>query len=55
MSEYLCPAFCWWDIPAFLLRVMALLIFGVQHRNLKKKEKDLEDQISTLYVDDMIR
>lgn len=47
--------FCWWDIPALIILIAVIAVFAVKHRNLKKEEKELEDQLSGTYAKDAIR
>lgn len=46
--------FCWWDIPALIVLIVVIVAFAVKHHNMKKEEKDLEDQLSELYADDTV-
>ena len=45
--------FCWWDIPAAIALIAVIVVFIVKHREAKRIEKDLEDEISELYTDDV--
>lgn len=47
-------AFCWWDLPALIILVAVIVAFAVKNHNMKKEEKDLEDQLSELYTDDTV-
>lgn len=47
--------FCWWDIPALIVLIVVIVGFAVKHHNMKKEEKDLEDQLSDLYADDTVQ
>lgn len=46
--------FCWLDLLALLilLAVIVVVVFGVRNRDLKKQQKDLEDQLDDLYSGD---
>lgn len=46
--------FCWWDIPALIILIVVVAVFVWKHHDMKKQEKDLEDQISELYTDDTV-
>ncbi|MGC4020356.1 MAG: hypothetical protein QM793_14780 [Muricomes sp.] len=46
--------FCWWDIPALIILIVVIAAFAVKHHNMKKEEKDLEDQLSELYADETV-
>ena len=52
--EHTVLGFCWWDIPALIVLIAVIAVFVVKHRDMKKQEKDLEDQISELYTDDTV-
>lgn len=47
-------AFCWLDLLAFILLLAIVVVFAVKHRNMKKEQKDLEDQLSNLYAGDSV-
>lgn len=44
--------FCWWDIPALIVLLVVIVVFLVKRHEMKKEEKDLEDQLSALYAED---
>lgn len=46
--------FCWWDFPALIVLIVVIAAFAVKHHNMKKEEKDLEDQLSELYIDETV-
>ncbi|NLD18750.1 MAG: hypothetical protein GX663_00675 [Clostridiales bacterium] len=46
--------FCWWDLPAFLILVAVAVLFIVRHHNLKKRERELEDQLSEIYTNETV-
>ena len=37
-----------------LILLAVIVVFGVRNRDLKKQQKDLEDQLSDLYADDSL-
>lgn len=47
--------FCWWDLPAAIVLIVVIVAFVWKHHDMKKQEKDLEDQISELYTDDTVK
>ena len=53
--EHSVLGFCWWDIPAAVILVMVIAVSVWRHHDMKKQEKDLEDQISELYADDTVK
>ena len=52
--EHTVLGFCWWDIPALIVLIVVIIVFAVKHHDMKKEEKDLEDQISELYAYDTV-
>lgn len=44
--------FCWLDLLALLILLAVIVVFGVRNRDLKKQQKDLEDQLDDLYSGD---
>ncbi len=47
--------FCWWDLLALILLIIVIAVFAVKHHDMKKEEKDLEDEISQLCADDTVQ
>ena len=41
-------------LPALIILIVVIAAFAWKHHDMKKQEKDLEDQISELYADDTI-
>ena len=52
--EHSVLGFCWWDLPALIILIAVIVGFAVKHHNMKKEEKDLEDQLSEFYADDTV-
>lgn len=52
--EHTMLGFCWWDLPALFILIVVIAAFFWKHHDMKKQEKDLEDQISKLYADDAV-
>lgn len=46
--------FCWWDILALIVLIVVVAVFIWKRHDMKKQEKDLEDQLSELYADDTV-
>ena len=46
--EHTVLGFCWWDLPALIVLIMVAAAFVWKHHDMKKQEKDLEDQIAEL-------
>ena len=44
--------FCWLDLLALLILLAVIVVFVVRNRDLKKQQKDLEDQLDDLYSGD---
>lgn len=47
--------FCWWDLIALIVLIVVIVAFAWKHHEMKKEQKDLEDQISELYADDTVK
>ena len=45
--------FCWWDLIALIVLIVVAVIFVYKFMNMKKTQKDLEDQISEIYSEDV--
>lgn len=46
---------CWWDLLALLVLVAVIVIYLVRRHNLKKEQKELEDQLADLYAGDSVK
>lgn len=44
--------FCWLDLLALLILLAVIAVFDVRNQNLKKQQKDLEEQLDDLYSGD---
>lgn len=53
--EHSVLGFCWWDLPALIVLILVVVAFIWKHHDMKKQERDLEDQISQLYADDTVQ
>lgn len=53
--EHSSLGFCWWDIPAAIILISVIAVFVWKHHEMKKQEKDLEDQISEVYANDSVK
>lgn len=45
--------FCWWDLIALIILIVVAVIFTYKFMSMKKTQKDLEDQISEIYSEDV--
>lgn len=52
--EHSVLGFCLWDLPAVIVLIIVIAGFIWKHHDMKKQEKDLEDQISELYANDTV-
>ena len=52
LFEHTKIGFCWLDLLALLILLAVIVVFGVRNRDLKKQQKDLEDQLYDLYSGD---
>ena len=55
LLEHTKPGFCWWDLLALLILLAVVIVYLVRRHNLKKEQKDLEDQLSDLYAEDSVK
>ena len=46
--EHTVLGFCWWDLAALIVLIVVAAAFVWKHHDMKKQEKDLEDQIAEL-------
>lgn len=53
--EHSALGFCWWDLPALIVLIVVVVAFIWKHHEMKKQEKELEDEISKLYADDTVQ
>lgn len=47
--------FCWWDIPALLVLAAIVVIYLLRSHDLKKQQKEMEDQLADLYAEDSMK
>ena len=45
--------FCWWDLIALIILIVVAVFFAYKFMSMKKSQKDLEDQISEIYSEDV--
>lgn len=45
--------FCWWDLITLIILIVVAVIFVYKFMNMKKTQKDLEDQISEIDSEDV--
>ena len=43
--------FCWLDLVALVILLVVIGVYIHQHRKLKKMEKKLQEQLSSVYAD----
>lgn len=55
LLEHTKLGFCWWDLLALLIVLAVVIVYLVRRHNLKKEQKDLEDQLSDLYAEDSVK
>lgn len=55
LLEHTKLGFCWWDLLALLILLAVVIVYLVRRHNLKKEQKDLEDQLSDLYAEVPVR
>lgn len=54
LLEHTKLGFCWWDLLALLILLAVVIVYLVRRHNLKKEQKDLEDQLADLYAEDSV-
>ena len=54
LFEHTKLGFCWWDLLALLILLAVIIVYLVRRHNLKKEQKELEDQLADLYAEDSI-
>ena len=52
LLEHTKLGFCWLDLLALRILLAVIVVFVVRNRDLKKQQKDLEDQLDDLYSGD---
>lgn len=55
LLEHTKLGFCWWDLLTLLILLAVVIVYLVRRHNLKKEQKDLEDQLSDLYAEDSVK
>ena len=55
LLEHTKLGFCWWDLLALFILLAVVIVYLVRRHNLKKEQKDLEDQLSDLYAEDSVK
>ena len=55
LLEHTKLGFCWWDLLALLILLAVVIVYLVRRHNLKKEQKDLEDQLSDLNAEDSVK
>ena len=53
--EHTVLGFCWWDLPAAIVLIVVAGVFIWKHHDMKKQERDLEEQISELHKNNAVR
>ena len=46
--------FCWWDLLGAIVLAFVVIFFIVRTNQMKKKQKQLEEQLSDLYMEDTL-
>ena len=54
LLEHTKLGFCWWDLLALLILLAVVIVYLVRRHNLKKEQKELEDQLADLYAGDSV-
>jgi protein-S-isoprenylcysteine O-methyltransferase Ste14 len=46
--------FCWLDLLALIVLLVVIAVFVIKRHNMKKEEKELEEQLSAFYADETV-
>lgn len=46
-------SFGWGDVPALLVLLTTIIVFMVKYHKLKREVKDLEEQLTYIYAEDV--
>ena len=49
--QHTCLGFCWLDLVALIILIAVVAVAFLRRRDMKKEEKDLEDELSAFYAD----
>lgn len=47
--------FCWWDLLALIVLIVVIVVFVKNRKKLVDQEKDLQDELSSLYAGDSMK
>lgn len=53
--EHTVLGFCWWDLPAAIVLIVVVAVSTWRRHDMKKQQRELEDQISELYANDTVK
>lgn len=53
--EHTTLGFCWWDLIAAVILIAVIALFVWKHHEMKKQERELEDQVSGIYANDTVK
>lgn len=49
--KHTCLGFCWLDLVALLVLIAVIAVALLRRRDMKKEEKDLEEELSSFYAE----
>ena len=52
--QHTCLGFCWLDLVALLVLIAVIAVALLRRRDMKKEEKDLEDELSAFYAEETV-
>ena len=54
LLEHTKLGFCWWDLLALIILLAVVIVYLARRHDLKKEQKNLEDQLADLYAEDSV-
>ena len=52
--QHTCLGFCWLDLVALIVLIAVIAVAFLRRRDMKKEEKDLEEELSAYYADQTV-
>ena len=52
--QHTCLGFCWLDLVALIILIAVISIAFLRRRDIKKEEKDLEEELSAFYAEQTV-
>ena len=52
--QHTCLGFCWLDLVSLLVLIAVIAVAFLRRRDIKKEEKDLEEELSAFYAEQTV-